>query len=184
MKSRRDRERLFVELYERHHGDVMAYLRRRTDEASASDAAAETFLTAWRRLEVAVDVGLPWLYRTAGLLLRNGERARRRQDRLSSKLAALPGPAPPPDPATALARHAEVLEALRTLPEDDRELLLLVTWEDLDIRAAAAATGRSPGATAVRLHRARRKLRRVLGEAAAKDPSATRPTTMMPEVTP
>ena len=37
---------------------------------------------------------------------------------------------------------------------------MLVAWEGLDAAAAAASLGISPGAFAVRLHRARDKLRR------------------------
>ncbi|MGI8696818.1 MAG: RNA polymerase sigma factor, partial [Mycobacteriales bacterium] len=39
----------FTSLYERHYDDVLRYARRRVDEQTARDVAAETFLVAWRR---------------------------------------------------------------------------------------------------------------------------------------
>lgn len=158
------REQSFVELYERHYGSVLGYLRRRASEAAARDVAADTFLTAWRRLDVAADGGLPWLYRTAALTLRNVDRTERRQQRTCERLASLPASGLEGDLAIAQATRSEVFAAIRQLPEVDRELLLLVAWEELDLRSAAAVIGRSPGAAAVRLHRARRKLRRLLAD--------------------
>lgn len=171
MTEAADREELFVAFYERHYGEVLSYLRRRAPESVARDAAAEAFLAAWRHLDTALDRGLPWLYRASALTLRNLERAERRQQRTSDRLAALPAPDAAADSSTAYADRAIVLAALRQLPEVDRELLLLVAWEDLDIRSAAVAIGRSPGATAVRLHRARSKLRRILSFQDQKDSS-------------
>lgn len=172
------REQSFVELYERHYGDVLNYLRRRAEEAVARDAAAETFLAAWRRLDDALERGLPWLYRAAALTLRNSERAEWRQQRTADRLASLPMTMSSLDPATAHSVRNELFAALRQLPEVDRELLLLVAWEDLDVRSAAATIGCSPGTTAVRLHRARRKLRLLLS-----DQTITQETSLS-EVTP
>ncbi len=53
-------------------------------------------------------------------------------------------------------------QALQTLSDGDRELLLLVAWEQLDARDLAAVLGCSVPTTAVRLHRARRRLRQAL----------------------
>jgi RNA polymerase sigma-70 factor (ECF subfamily) len=156
-----DRERRFVELYERHYADVLAYARRRAGEAAARDVTAEVFLAAWRRLDDAEARRLPWLYRTAALTLANWRRAQRRQDRVAGRLAGEPA-RHGEDHAERHARHEPVLAAVRALPDRDRELILLVTWEQLDVRAAAVVVGCSAGSAAVRLHRARRRLRAVL----------------------
>ena len=161
-----EREHRFVQLYERQYGAVLAYTRRRVPETTARDVAAETFLVAWRKLDDAIDGGLPWLYKTAALTLRNWHRTQRRSDRLSGRLAAEPSPPAGPDPALVHADREPVIEALRSLAETDRELLLLVVWEDLDVRTAAKIVGCSAGAAAVRLHRARRKLRGLLTDPA------------------
>jgi RNA polymerase sigma-70 factor (ECF subfamily) len=153
------REAAFVALYERHYASVLAYARRRTDESTARDVTAETFLVAWRRLDEAAHRGLPWLYRTAGLQLRNARRSEQRQERTAGRLAGLAAGPPQADPATEYAERRSFAEALERLPDGERELLRLVVWEQLDLRTAAAVAGCSPGAAAVRLHRARRRLR-------------------------
>ncbi len=51
---------------------------------------------------------------------------------------------------------------LALLSEEDQEALRLVGWEELDLAGAARAMGCSRGAMAVRLHRARRRLKRAL----------------------
>jgi RNA polymerase sigma factor (sigma-70 family) len=156
------RERAFTRLYERHYLEVLAYARRRAEEATARDVTAETFLVAWRRLDEAVERGLPWLYRTAHLTLRNFERAERRSARTAARLASLPASAEVPDPAVTHAERQRLLTALQSLSATDRELLLLVAWEQLDARSAARVAGCTATAAAVRLHRARRRLRQAL----------------------
>lgn len=58
----------FSDLYQGHYDAVLRYALRRTDPEAARDVAAETFLVAWRRLDVVPpddgQVG-PWLYGVA-----------------------------------------------------------------------------------------------------------------------
>ena len=67
----------------------------------------------------------------------------------------------PPDPSDvgALLRWA-----LTRLREPDREILRLVAWEGCTTGELATVLGCSSNAAAVRLHRARRRLRKVLAE--------------------
>jgi RNA polymerase sigma-70 factor (ECF subfamily) len=51
-----------------------------------------------------------------------------------------------------------VLRALAELPEDDREVLVLVAWQGLSPKDAARVVGCSSAAFRVRLHRARKRL--------------------------
>ena len=64
-----DRRRRFEEIYASCHGPVLAYVLRRTGNGDdAADVLAETFLTAWRRLD-DVPHGRqtqPWLYAWRG----------------------------------------------------------------------------------------------------------------------
>jgi RNA polymerase sigma-70 factor (ECF subfamily) len=64
-------------------------------------------------------------------------------------------------------KRSLIRDALRSLPEPDRELLMLVAWDGLDARRAAAVIGCTPAAFSVRLHRARKRFERALqhGEA-------------------
>jgi RNA polymerase sigma-70 factor (ECF subfamily) len=149
------RER-FARLYEEHGGRVLAYALRRAAPDVAADVVAETFLVAWRRLDDVPAEPLPWLLGVARRVLANRRRSEGRLERLHERAAGeRPRDAPePPDGALAAA--------LRRLPERDREALLLVAWDGLDGRAAARAAGCTPVAFAVRLHRARGRLRREL----------------------
>jgi RNA polymerase sigma factor (sigma-70 family) len=155
-------EGAFTRLFEAHYDAVLRYGRRRADEQTARDVAAETFLVAWRRAGAVPErEPLPWLYAVARHCLANATRHDRRTARALPRLA---GPEATPDPADALGEAAAVRAAVALLPALDREALLLVTWEDLTTRAAARAAGCTPAAFAVRLHRARRRLAALLTE--------------------
>ena len=54
------------------------------------------------------------------------------------------------------------MEALRKLSADDREILLLSSWEDLEPTEIAAVVSIRPAAARTRLHRAKKRLRREL----------------------
>ena len=157
-----EREARFVALYHRHYGDVLRYARRRIGEPHDRDVTAETFTVAWRRLDEASARGLPWLYRTAQLTIRNWQRTEQRAARTLQHLVQQPPGPGPVDPAVAHVSRDAVVRALLTLSEADRELLLLVTWEGLEVRAAAEVVGCTPATAAVRLFRARARLRPIL----------------------
>lgn len=68
-------------------------------------------------------------------------------------------------PGTRLANNAErlrVVEALRQLPVEQQTLIELFYWQELDIQAISDVFEIDPGATRVRLHRARKRLREIL----------------------
>ncbi|WP_307845122.1 sigma-70 family RNA polymerase sigma factor [Planomonospora sp. ID67723] len=153
-----DPKRRFEEIYTVHYPDLLAYVRRRTDSPDdAADALAETFTTAWRRLDDVPeghDARL-WLYGVARRVLANDRRAETRRTelavRLRTELAVWAG--------ESAGRGVEddpggVREAFRRLGPDDRELLSLVSWKGLDSAEIATVLGCSRGAVRLRLHRA------------------------------
>jgi RNA polymerase sigma-70 factor (ECF subfamily) len=154
----------FSRLYREQGRAVLVYaLRRVGDPEDAADVVAETFLVAWRRLaEVPSDAGARlWLYAVARRVVANLHRTERRRTRLGRRLAE--------SLRTELATHpapggeaAEVLRAMAGLGDDDRELLLLVSWEELSPGEAATVLGISSLAARSRLHRARRRLRALI----------------------
>ena len=72
------------------------------------------------------------------------------------------------EPADRLAERAEVgevvREAIRSLPESYREVLVLRDIEELNTEETAHALGITPNAVKIRLHRARQGLRTVLDQ--------------------
>jgi len=154
--DRRTAEERFREVFA-HLGAVTAYARRRGSR-DADEIAAETMSIAWRRFaDVPRDDPLPWLYATARNLLLAERRA-------GSRTAGA-GASEPSVPAPELHELDPQLDrALRTLTHADRELLLLVAWEDLSPAQAARALGVQSTAVRVRLLRARRRLRAALDE--------------------
>jgi RNA polymerase sigma factor (sigma-70 family) len=170
----------FSDIYQGHYDAVLRYAMRRTDPETARDVAAETFLVAWRRLEVVPPddgkVG-PWLYGVARRVLANTERSRRRAENLTTRLAHESRNARVADAAGAIAEGARLRAALGMLSDADQEALRLIGWEELDLAAAAVAMGCSRATMAVRLHRARRRLERALGTAFdLRGPAAAVPT--------
>ncbi len=133
------------------------------DSTAADEIAAEAFEVAWRRRDESVRDQLAWLLGIARGLLANRYRGERRRAELDLRLAAeWRGSAP--DPADAVAERSELLSALASLPEADRELLVLLAWDGLERGQAARVLGCSRATLAVRLHRARRRLEAALGE--------------------
>jgi RNA polymerase sigma-70 factor (ECF subfamily) len=177
MRGPDDRNDRFRDLYEQHYPAVLRYAARRVARDAASDVAADTFLTAWRRLEdVPVREPLPWLYATARRCLANELRGQARSDRLGNRMRdeASAGLGSVSDRlADSVADRLDVLAALAKLPAQAQEALRLTEWEQLDVATAALVAGCSTTAFKVRLHRARRRLARALGQQAGPARSAT-----------
>lgn len=154
MSERRTRfEAVFQEVYE----PLQRYARRRTDAATADDVVADTLLVMWRRLDDLPDgMALAWSYGIARRCLANRRRGAERQVRLADRLlgergAGYDGHQPPePDPV--------LHDALGDLEVDDRELVRLWAWEELQPREIAVVLGITPNAASIRLHRARKRL--------------------------
>lgn len=154
-------------IFREHYEAVLAYTRRRAPVSVADDAAAETFAIAWRKADKIPREPLPWLLGIARRVLATQRRASERRDRLSNRLAHNLVAAPPDDQL-----GEALVAALNALPDRDREVILLIAWEGLSAREAAAVVGVSPAAVYVRLHRARRRLRAALAPREAPDSSS------------
>ena len=152
----------FEAVFEAHHADVLAFARRRVDgRGAADDVVAETFAVAWRRRDALPDPALPWLYGVARRVIANHRRSEDRRARLGERLASQPQ-AGTSDPAALVGGRERVLAAFARLTEPQREVLRLVAWDGLDTKSAARVLGCSPAAFRVRLHRARRELKKQL----------------------
>lgn len=153
-------ETAFDDLYREYAARVFGYVRRRVDDPDATaDVTAEVFTVAWRRLADVPDPALPWLLGVARRQLANHYRARRRRYALAQKVARHASRSTAPAPSVA---DEHLTHALRQLSPDDRELLLLIGWEELLPAEAAEVLGLAPATVRTRLHRARQRLEAAL----------------------
>ena len=156
---------MLTELHELHYDEVLAYCTRRIGRSDADDVAAEVFAVAWRRIdEIHPPTARAWLFGVARGVLANRWRSQRRHTRLLrrvSGLAAADRPMPD-DLVVRRAADAEVIDALRSLRPPDREVLMLAAWEELSGPEIARALGISVPAAEQRLHRAKRRLAKIL----------------------
>ena len=182
-----ERRKRFEAAFRGHYQDVLAYALARANPETAKDAAAATFLVAWRRLDELPEQPLAWLLGVTRRTLAGQRRTHDRHTSLIRKLASQPAAAANvPDPGAEVDAHEAVLAALARLRPADQELLRLVAWEGLTNAEIAVVLGWSRPLVSVRLHRARQRFRAVLiaqdktGPGAVKDvaPPASCPITL------
>jgi RNA polymerase sigma-70 factor (ECF subfamily) len=167
-----DKEERFDELYRHNYRMIERYVRRRVDDPTVSDVVAEIFTVAWRRInEVPTTDAKLWLFAVGRNVVANHVRGSGRAYRLTEKVAANTARFAE-DHADDVAERLTVAAAFDRLGPGDQEVLRLVAWEGLTLRQAAAVLGCGVAAVAMRLNRARRRLRRSL---LLPEP-ATRPT--------
>jgi RNA polymerase sigma factor (sigma-70 family) len=172
---------LFETLFHRHADLVLAYALRRSDADTAQEVVAETFAIAWRRFGDIPDPALPWLLAVARRVLANSRRSSSRQAALAIRLVGQPS-APVADPTGEIEVRLAACAALEHLPPAEREAIELLAWEGLTSAEAAEALGCSRRVFAVRVHRARRRLRRYLSDTLdpAEPDGPTPPSTSPP----
>jgi len=133
---------------------VVGFAKRR-GSADPESIAAEVMSIAWRRLDqLDADDCRSWLLATARNLLYAEYRGNLDE---------------PVDPASLDDAQAftpdflvnsldtEIDRALAALDPNDREALILVSWDELTPKEAASSLGIKPSAFRVRLHRARKR---------------------------
>ena len=151
-----DGERLRV-AWEVHHAKLWrAVLASSGDREIANEAVAEAFAQAARRGDAIDDVGR-WVWR-ASFRIAAGLLAARRRDGVGASASEPRDTDALPEDVVAL------LDTLDRLPAADRTVVVLAHVGGWDAAAIAALTGSTAGAVRVRLHRARRRLRRELEE--------------------
>jgi len=178
-----DRKERFGDLYELARPKILAYvLRRRSSPADVADIVAEVFTIAWRRFDdmPGGDANLLWLYVTARHVLANHGRSLRRHsaavDRVAEQLSRAATYAEPADEAAVVAQLC-----LASLPEEDREILMLAGWEGLTSSELGEILRCTPTAARIRLHRARARLRaEVTGNTPEKSATALRHSSTAP----
>jgi RNA polymerase sigma factor (sigma-70 family) len=162
----------FTAVFDRHFAAIHGWLRRRVGASLADDLAAETFTRAFdvrERFDPTRAEARPWLYGIAANLVADHRRAEVR--RLRAVARTDPGELIADDEAAETLARADaatlgpaLATALADLRSQERDVLLLAAWADLDYEQIALATGVPVGTVRSRLHRVRRRLRDALAD--------------------
>lgn len=174
--SSEDDER-FTRLYDDTSRDLLAFLLRRCATAEdAADCLAEAYRIAWEK-RTRIPAGpeaRPWLFGVARNIARQTHRGETRRAATTIALAT----AAERWYAPSRAEDSALAAALSELSTLDQEIITMIAADGLPPREVAAILGLSPNAVRIRAHRAREKLRVLLGPAAPEedaDPADARP---------
>lgn len=159
----------------RHQGELLgAALRMTGSRAEAEDLVQEAVLRAWtfwERFQPGTN-GRAWMHRILVNTFINGYRRRRREREILGEIRrdtrgegwerserSLPGE----------GLGDEVSAALSTLPEEFRQVIVLVDLDERSYKDAARTLGCPIGTIMSRLHRARRAMKRQLTDYAQSE---------------
>ncbi|NGN67607.1 sigma-70 family RNA polymerase sigma factor [Streptomyces sp. A7024] len=161
----------FEPLVDRHSAALHGYLVRRAP-AAADDLLSEVWLRAYAgRGAYAAGRGAAraWLFGIArNVLAGHWQQAARGAQGPAGATSPVGDPWQAVDARLDAAAVGPLLRRrIADLPAVERELLLLVAWEQLTPTEAAAVVGIPAGTARSRLHRARRRLRADLSSSAA-----------------
>jgi RNA polymerase sigma-70 factor (ECF subfamily) len=161
----------FAELYDFYLPRIYGFIYRRVqDRCVAEDLTSMTFQRALenvRRTDFRNESFGGWLYRVASNVVVDHVRRDRRFVSMSEfDDREEPGDMALDALAAALDRD-QLRRALRELPNNHREVLVLRFYDDLDVPEICAVLGCSRETMAVRLHRALRALRLAVAKESA-----------------
>jgi RNA polymerase sigma-70 factor (ECF subfamily) len=155
-------------LYERYVNKVYSYIYYRVgNHHDAEDLTARTFHRALDHIDHYVQRGAPfsaWLYRIAHNLVANWHRDHSRRKVVSLEDVNL-SPPPREGPqhlAEQREEEDELLAAVRRLPADRQQLLILKFVEEMSNTQIGTVMGRSEGAIKSLYHRTLLSLREML----------------------
>lgn len=160
----------FRVLVDREKAYVIGLCRRvLRDPVEAEDVAQEAFVQAYRALPTFRGDGPfgAWLGRIAMRMaiarLKRPAPLRADPTRTEGWLVDVADAVDPAVMTLAGERRAEILQAISTLPEDQRRVVAMRYYGDMSLEEIASATGAPTGTVKSRLHRALASLRGRLG---------------------
>ena len=144
-------------LFRRLYPSLFRYLHRLTGETDAADDIAQESFVRLLGRDMPEDEARLWLFTVATNLFRDGARTRKRRERLLAVRPWTPTALPRPDEAAERAATVKaVREALGTLAERDRQMLLM-REEGFRYDEIAKVAGVAPGSVGTLLARAARR---------------------------
>jgi RNA polymerase sigma-70 factor (ECF subfamily) len=147
------------------HGAALVLFARQwvARRADAEDVVQEAFVRFWRSRHQVADPAA-YLYACVKHCALDWQRGRRRRSRREEAAARPEAEAWFAGPLEQEERRAAIAAGLRTLPEPQREVLVLKIWGGLSFPQVAAALGISANTAASRYRYALAKLREQLAE--------------------
>ena len=171
----------FGAIFDRHATVLHRYLVRRLGPDEADGMLGEVFRVAFEKrhtYDLDRPLARPWLYGIATNLVSRHRRSEARRIRAMARLGAQR--LTPDDDAErvsaavdAAERWQKVAAAVTSLPEPERDALVLHTWESLSYDEIADALGIPVGTVRSRLHRARRRLRELVEVGGGQEDEST-----------
>jgi RNA polymerase sigma-70 factor (ECF subfamily) len=156
----------FGVIFDRHATALRRYLVRRLGPDDADGTLSEVFRIAFEKrsnYDLSRPMARPWLYGIATNLVAKHRRGEARRLHAIARLAAQR--APSTDLADevgravdAAAAWARVADAVASLPQPERDALMLHVWEGLSYEEVATALDIPIGTVRSRLNRARGRL--------------------------
>lgn len=150
----------FTATYRQLLPQITKYLARRVSPSDVEEIASRIFEIAWqKRTRAPKGFELPWLYRIAGYVVANHRRSE--TTKASFLLGFRPNDSSPSAEDIAISDLA-LSEAWAKLTPAERLIISLSAFEGLDNPSAAIALEISTNAFALRLSKAKAKLRKLL----------------------
>ena len=161
----KDDKAAFGEIYERYLAKIYNYIYYRTgNQQDAEDLTAKVFYRAMSHIDNYVDKGVPfqaWLYRIAHNLVANFHRdkGRRKIIPLDDYVALTLRSEAPDKQAESTEQEELLMDAIRRLPADRQQLIILKFIEQKSNQEIGEIMGRTEGAIKSLYHRTLLSLR-------------------------
>ena len=163
-RLRRSDSAAFGEIYTNYIGRIYRYVFYQVkDDMLAEDIAEEVFLRAWRNLNSYKGGGASfssWLYQIAHNLVIDNFRAGKKIAAMKKEI--VDDTDSPEAAAESNWQKQQLLNVVDTLPEQQKQLILLKFIEGMDNEEIAQVTGKSQGAIRIMQMRALASLRQRL----------------------
>ena len=157
----------FAALYRSYHPKVYRYILFRVDSvATAEDLSSEVFVRLVDRIDQFDERGRPilaWLYTIARNLVSDHYRREGRAEQTELHDGLVDDTVDPSQAAHYSLLESDLAIALGQLTEEQRQVIMLRFFEDLDNAATARVLDKSVGAVKALQHRALAALARCLG---------------------
>ena len=163
LRARDGRADALGELFARYQGPLLGFFARLTGRtATSEDLVQETFLKVLRAKHTYRSSGRfkAWLYQVARSAHADHYRKRWREQPLDDEADTMASPSAGVGEVFEADQRRELVQAaLRRLPEDKREILVMARYQELRYQEIGEILGCGENTVKVRVHRAMKALR-------------------------